>query len=334
MRCGMPDKLGSRLRQVREGQGIALAIIASDTKIGLSLLEGLERDDVSHWPSGIFRRSFIRAYAQAIGLDPDPIVAEFLEQFPDLSKPLPQRPSFRRAPPLHRHGSEPRPAGRSLEGGRPLSRGVESPDRGPAALGCCQHPRRPFDCGARLALAVVRFDANSQLRASMCSGRPWNLPKHRSPDCQRPKPALVIKVRIASNQSSFARGKVIGDLRCRWAAAACDAGMLMFVAVAMFLILNISGPHSEFPPSVTTSPAWSSWETPLAFACVPRSIERGVASARSSRCLERSLRGRRSPAGETRTHTTLLCRRRAPLACGTRARSRLLANYCDSDFRS
>ena len=49
----------------------------------LHLLEGLEHDDVSRWPSGIFRKSFIRAYAEAIGLDPEPIVREFLERHPD-----------------------------------------------------------------------------------------------------------------------------------------------------------------------------------------------------------------------------------------------------------
>src|SRR6185295_6092582 len=51
--------------------------------IKLSLLEALEHDDVSRWPSGIFRRAFVRAYAQAIGLDPDVVVREFLELYPD-----------------------------------------------------------------------------------------------------------------------------------------------------------------------------------------------------------------------------------------------------------
>jgi hypothetical protein len=79
----MPEKLGARLRQRREQQQIALITIAEQTKIKLSLLEELERDDVSHWPTGIFRRAFIRAYALAIGLDPDVIVREFLERYPD-----------------------------------------------------------------------------------------------------------------------------------------------------------------------------------------------------------------------------------------------------------
>jgi transcriptional regulator with XRE-family HTH domain len=79
----MSDSLGARLRQRREQQDIALLTIAEQTKIKLSLLESLERDDVSHWPGGIFRRAFIRTYAHAIGLDPDVVVREFLEIYPD-----------------------------------------------------------------------------------------------------------------------------------------------------------------------------------------------------------------------------------------------------------
>ena len=65
------------------GQQIALTAIAAETKIKLSLLEELERDDVSLWPEGIYRRAHLRAYAQAIGLEPDVVVREFLELHPD-----------------------------------------------------------------------------------------------------------------------------------------------------------------------------------------------------------------------------------------------------------
>ena len=78
---------GNRLRLERERRRISLASIAANTKIGLTLLQGLERNDVSRWPSGIFRRSFIRAYAKAIGLDADAISREFLEHFPDPGEP-------------------------------------------------------------------------------------------------------------------------------------------------------------------------------------------------------------------------------------------------------
>jgi transcriptional regulator with XRE-family HTH domain len=79
----MAETFGARLRRQREQRDIALATIADKTKIKNSLLEALERDDVSHWPSGIFRRAFVRAYAHEIGLDPDAVVREFLELYPD-----------------------------------------------------------------------------------------------------------------------------------------------------------------------------------------------------------------------------------------------------------
>jgi hypothetical protein len=79
----MPQTFGTRLQRHRERQHIDLETIARQTKIALPLLEGLEADRVLHWPSGIFRRAFIRAYAQAIGLQPDEVVREFLEVHPD-----------------------------------------------------------------------------------------------------------------------------------------------------------------------------------------------------------------------------------------------------------
>src|SRR5687767_5836440 len=78
----MHESFGARLRRHREEQQIALVTIAEQTKIKLSLLEDLERDDISHWPAGIFRRAFIRSYANALNLDPDTAVREFAEAHP------------------------------------------------------------------------------------------------------------------------------------------------------------------------------------------------------------------------------------------------------------
>ena len=77
------ENFGRRLRFERERRQINLRSISETTKIGVPLLEGLERNDVSRWPSGIFRKSFIRSYAEAIGLDPEPVVHEFVDLFPD-----------------------------------------------------------------------------------------------------------------------------------------------------------------------------------------------------------------------------------------------------------
>jgi transcriptional regulator with XRE-family HTH domain len=89
----MTDSFGARLRRERERRQVLIADIAARTKIKASLFEAIERDDASHWPSGIFRRSFMRAYAEAIGLDGDATVREFLERFPDPAAPSPPETS-------------------------------------------------------------------------------------------------------------------------------------------------------------------------------------------------------------------------------------------------
>ena len=81
------ESFGRRLRSERERRRITLELIAANTKIGVSLLKGLERDDFSRWPSGLFRRSFMRSYAEAIGLDAEETVREFVERFPDPEAP-------------------------------------------------------------------------------------------------------------------------------------------------------------------------------------------------------------------------------------------------------
>jgi transcriptional regulator with XRE-family HTH domain len=81
-----PEELadfGGCLRLERERADITLEQIAARTKVGRSLLEALERNDLSRWPRGIFRRAFIRSYAEIVGLDPDRTVAAFSLAFPD-----------------------------------------------------------------------------------------------------------------------------------------------------------------------------------------------------------------------------------------------------------
>jgi transcriptional regulator with XRE-family HTH domain len=77
------DAFGPRLRFERERRGIALKDIAASTKIKESLFLELERNDLSHWPEGIFRRSHLCAYASAIGLPPQQVLAEYLRLFPE-----------------------------------------------------------------------------------------------------------------------------------------------------------------------------------------------------------------------------------------------------------
>lgn len=78
---------GGKLRAARERKGVSLRQIAAATKISVSSLEALERNDISRLPGGIFTRAFVRSYAIEVGLDPDEIVKEFLTQFASEAPP-------------------------------------------------------------------------------------------------------------------------------------------------------------------------------------------------------------------------------------------------------
>src|SRR6266704_6105778 len=80
---GAPGGFGKKLREARERRGITLREIADTTKISVSQLEALERNDISRLPGGIFSRAFVRSYAVEVGADPEQTVRDFLSQFPD-----------------------------------------------------------------------------------------------------------------------------------------------------------------------------------------------------------------------------------------------------------
>jgi cytoskeletal protein RodZ len=74
--------VGATLREARERRGMSLRHIANATKISVAALEALERNDISRLPGGIFSRAFVRSYAAEVGLDPEHVVQEFIQQFP------------------------------------------------------------------------------------------------------------------------------------------------------------------------------------------------------------------------------------------------------------
>src|SRR5436190_3205227 len=78
-----PGGFGSKLRDARERKGISLRQIANATKISMSALQALERNDISRLPGGIFSRAFVRSYAIEVGLEPDATIQEFVAQFPN-----------------------------------------------------------------------------------------------------------------------------------------------------------------------------------------------------------------------------------------------------------
>jgi transcriptional regulator with XRE-family HTH domain len=98
--------LGSKLRTHRERRGVTLEALAESMKVKKSLLDELERNDLSHWPPGIYGRALVREYAKSVGLPPADMVQEFLHLFCppeercDQSLSAPERESAQPSPEL------------------------------------------------------------------------------------------------------------------------------------------------------------------------------------------------------------------------------------------
>ena len=77
------ETFGPVLRAARERKGITLRRLAAETKLSAELWEALEEGNLSNWPKRIYARSYVRDYAEHVGLDPDDIVNEFCRLFPE-----------------------------------------------------------------------------------------------------------------------------------------------------------------------------------------------------------------------------------------------------------
>ena len=80
--------VGEFLRAVRENKGQTLEELAKSTRIRRQYLQGIEEGDRSSQPSRPFAIGYVRAYAQALGIDGDAAAARFKRETPDIDEPF------------------------------------------------------------------------------------------------------------------------------------------------------------------------------------------------------------------------------------------------------
>jgi cytoskeleton protein RodZ len=73
----MPDGVGAKLREARNQRGIELAEVEAATKIQARFLQALEDEEWDLLPGAFYARSFLRAYAAHLGLDPARLAEEY-----------------------------------------------------------------------------------------------------------------------------------------------------------------------------------------------------------------------------------------------------------------
>src|ERR687885_717790 len=69
--------IGERLREARMRQGVDIGEVEVATKIRAKYLRALENDEFAMLPGSTYVRSFLRTYAEYLGLDAQLLVEEF-----------------------------------------------------------------------------------------------------------------------------------------------------------------------------------------------------------------------------------------------------------------
>ena len=69
--------LGSYLKRERELRQMSIAELAQITRIPARVLQHLENDAHSELPADVFVRGFLRAYARALGVDEEHVLARY-----------------------------------------------------------------------------------------------------------------------------------------------------------------------------------------------------------------------------------------------------------------
>lgn len=72
---------GETLRTAREAKGLTTSQLAASTHILVQVIEGLEEENFKRIPAAIYGRGFVKMYCEAVGLDPKPLQAEFVDLY-------------------------------------------------------------------------------------------------------------------------------------------------------------------------------------------------------------------------------------------------------------
>lgn len=72
-------EFGKTLRAAREAKGLTVEQLAKSTRMLSRVVNDLENEDFSHLPAPIYGRGFVKLYCEEVGLDPKPMIAEFME---------------------------------------------------------------------------------------------------------------------------------------------------------------------------------------------------------------------------------------------------------------
>lgn len=95
------ESMGQKFRAAREKKKMNVSKAAAFTRIKMQHIEMMENDDFSKMPAPTYAKGFIRIYASFLGLDPVPLVQEYVDQHLNQTEEGSRQPA-RPSPPVRR----------------------------------------------------------------------------------------------------------------------------------------------------------------------------------------------------------------------------------------
>lgn len=79
--------IGRTLREARLSRKLTTSQIATATRMKVQMVEAIERDDFTLVTAPVYGKGFIRLYAENVGIDPRPLIADYASHFASAVKP-------------------------------------------------------------------------------------------------------------------------------------------------------------------------------------------------------------------------------------------------------
>jgi len=87
------ESMGQKFRAAREKKKMTVSRAAALTRIMVQHIEMMESDDFSRMPAPTYAKGFIRIYSDLLGLDPVPLVQEYIDRHLNTPKKEDERPT-------------------------------------------------------------------------------------------------------------------------------------------------------------------------------------------------------------------------------------------------
>lgn len=86
--------VGRALAQARHAAGLTVDEVSTSTRVRVPIVQAIEQDDFSRCGGDVYARGHIRALARAVGVDPEPLVEQYVAEHGTAVMPAPVAPLY------------------------------------------------------------------------------------------------------------------------------------------------------------------------------------------------------------------------------------------------